>query len=178
MLIVPELLNDQADLVPLSQSHSSGMFALWSDPHVCQYSGPVADYDGNPITTPVTTSADSDLIIDFWLRAATDGWGFRWAIMHKGDRDEACFAGTVGFNALGQRAEIAWHLLPAFWGQGIMSAAVRRSMAWLADTGCQELEAYVEDRNFESIALAERMGMRTSGHVSDGANQYLMRLRR
>ena len=67
-------------LEPLSLDHSEGMFLLWSDPEVCRYAGPVHDYEGRLVPSPVRTSSDSGLIIDFWIRAHSDGWGFRWAL--------------------------------------------------------------------------------------------------
>lgn len=178
MLIIPTLRVEQMELAPLAESHSAGMFELWSDIRVCQYSGPVKDYDGQEIAMPAASALESNRIIDFWQRAAGDGWGFRWAVMWPGGTGEPQFAGTVGFNALGQRAEIAWHLLPMFWGRGVMSNACRHAIAWLADTGSTELEAYIEEANTASIRLAERLGMQATGYASEGANQYLMRLRR
>ncbi|MCR9278063.1 MAG: GNAT family N-acetyltransferase [Pseudomonadaceae bacterium] len=174
MLTIPQCHAGALELVPLTQAHSAGMFALWSDSRVTRYSGPVNDYDGNAIAMPAATTQDSDLIIDFWLRAAEDGWGFRWAIMHRSDTGANRFAGTVGFNALAQRAEIAWHLLPEFWGRGIMSAACGLAIEWLAETNATEVEAFIEAANTKSIALATRLGMNAAGYSNDGADQYLM----
>ena len=61
-------------LEPLSLDHSEGMFLLWSDPEVCRYAGPIHDYEGRPVASPVHASSDSDRIIDFWVRAHSDGW--------------------------------------------------------------------------------------------------------
>lgn len=176
MLIVPECHNEWLELTPLTQKHSAGMFALWSDVRVTQYSGPVKDYDGNAIKMPATTVQDSDRIIDFWLRAASDGWGFRWAIMLPAKSGDPKFAGILGFNALGERAEIAWHLLPTFWGQGAMLRACRLALSWLSAQGCRQLEAYIEPENRASIALATRLGLMATGEISDNAERYLTTL--
>src|SRR3954469_15298211 len=94
-------------LEPLSLSHSSGMFALWSDVEVCRYSGPIHDSEGRPIPSPVGLVSDSDRLIDFWMQARLDGWGRRWAML---ERDSGAFVGAAGFNRLGLCAEYAYHL--------------------------------------------------------------------
>lgn len=95
-LTVPVLTTERLTLEPISLLHSKGMFELWSDADVCKYSGTVADYHGNAIEMPATSCANSNLIIDFWLQAATDNWGFRWAILKM---DSESFVGTIGFNS-------------------------------------------------------------------------------
>ncbi|MEQ8509691.1 MAG: hypothetical protein RIB43_11840 [Rhodospirillaceae bacterium] len=74
------------------------MFDIGSNVAVCKFSGTVKDDNGAVIKTPVITSGDSDRIIDFWLKAAADGWGFRWAVMTR--ESPASFTGIVGFNTL------------------------------------------------------------------------------
>ena len=153
--------------------HSAGMFALWSHPEVCRYAGPVADYDRNPIPMPAANAAASDLIIDFWLRAAADGWGMRWAIE---DRATSAFRGIVGYNSLTTCAEIAYHLLPAFWGQGMMHEAAQRAIDDRRAAGVRQIEAFIEPANAASIALAERLGLSPQPEFSEGAQRYLMTL--
>lgn len=164
------LMTSRLTLEPLSFAHSHGMFQLWSDADVCKYVGPVKDYAGAPIHMPVTTSANSDRIIDFWLKAADEGWGFRWAVLTR-DPDPA-FAGIVGFNALKPCAEIAYHLSPAYWGRGIMTEASKAAVDWARDHGVTEIEAFIEPENTASIALAKRLGLRATDDYSDGAQRY------
>ena len=158
-------------MAPLSMAHSAGVFELWSDPDVCRYSGIVKDYTGNVIPMPAATSKDSDRIIAFWIRAAEDGWGFRWAVSL--DADSSRFVGMIGFNSLTVRAEIAYHLLPAHWGEGLMTEAAEAAINWLRTNGSTELEAFIEPENTASAALAERLGMVRTGQFSAGAEQYL-----
>ena len=44
------------------------------------------------------------------------------------DNDE--FTGTVGFNSLSECSKIAFHLLPKYWGRGIMSEASIAAIEW------------------------------------------------
>lgn len=171
-VIIPTLTTSRLRLEPLCDTHSDGMFRLWSDPLVCRYSGTVTDYDRNVIQMPASTRASSDRIIEFWIRAAQDGWGFRWAVIVS-CTDE--FAGTVGFNSLGGCSEIAYHLLPRQWGRGVMFEASRAAVDWRRDHGASEIEAFIEPENAASIALAVRIGMRaTDAFSADGAQRYRM----
>ena len=151
-------------------AHSADVFKLWSDPAVCRYSGTVRDYDGNVIAMPAASSDHSDRIIDFWIRAAEDGWGFRWAAKLNGEAGQ--FVGMIGFNTLTTCAEIAYHLLPAYWGRGFMTEAAFAAANWVRANGSTELEAFIEVGNTASIALAERLGMTAMDQFSGGAQRY------
>ncbi len=166
---IPTLRTTRLVLEPLSWADSAGMYTLWSDPAVCEFSGVVRDYDGQLVPTPVVSIADSDRIIDFWIRAVADGWGFRWAV-----KLDAGFAGTVGFNSLGDCAEIAYHLCPAYWGAGIMREASAAAINWVQARGTTTIEAFIEPDNGPSIALAERLGLTATPAFSDGAQRYVL----
>lgn len=165
-LIVPDLTTERLHLEPLSHEHAQGMFTLWSDARVCEYSGEVTDCNGAIIDVPVKIRNDSDRIIDFWHTAQHDGWGMRWAILlGAGTRT---FAGTIGFNALGNHSEIAFHLVPNFWGQGIMTEAAHAAIDWAAVSGAQQICAFIEDENINSIKLVQRLGMQKTNITQDG----------
>ena len=171
-LVVPTLTSQRLILEPLGLAHSAGMFAMWSRPEVCRYSGPAADFDGRPVGLPAQVPADSDAIIDFFVRSAAAGTRLRWAILRDG-----AFAGAVGFNALGACSEIAFHLRPEVWGQGLMAEAAVMALAWLRERpDAREVEAFVDPANLGSIRLTERLGLRRTGETVEGADRYLMAL--
>lgn len=173
-LDLPILRTQRLILEPLSPAHSAGMFALWSAPEVCLHSGPAQDYGGRPIDLPARNAADSDRIIDFFLRSAQAGARFRWALRML---DSGDFVGAVGFNTLGPCSEYAYHLRPEFWGRGLMTEASQPALTWLAARpGSQEVEAFIDPANLASIALAMRLGLRPTGESEDGAARYLMAL--
>ena len=58
----PELVTGRLILEPFNSRHSDGVFALWSSPEVCMYSGDAYDWDGNLIRLPARSPSDSDLI--------------------------------------------------------------------------------------------------------------------
>ncbi|WOF72477.1 GNAT family N-acetyltransferase [Parvibaculaceae bacterium PLY_AMNH_Bact1] len=169
-LAVPTLQTDRTTMSPLGFQHSSGMFLLWSHPDVCLYSGPASDHEGRPITLPAKYTNDSDKIIDFWLHAQEDGWGFRWAI-HESSQDR--FIGTVGFNSLGNHSEIAFHLRPNYWGKGLMTEAGRRAISWALDRRPSRfIDAYIDPNNHRSIRLADKLALRPKNDTRDGARLF------
>ncbi len=160
-------------LEPLSLDHSEGMFLLWSDPEVCRYAGPVHDYEGHLVPSPVRTSSDSDRIIDFWIRAHSDGWGFRWSLV---ERSSGIFMGTTGFNSLGACAEYAYHLNPLYWGRGFMTEATLAAMAWVRANGATQVEAFIDPANINSIRLVERHAFERTEEMQDGALRFVRHL--
>jgi len=170
----PTLRSARLVLEPLSRAHSAGMFALWSRPEVCRYSGDARDIEDRPITLPARTPADSDRIIDFFAAQAALGLRFRWALL---TRSERTFVGAAGFNALGPCSEYAYHLRPEYWRRGLMGEASITAIRWLSgQPGAVEMEAFIDPANAASIALARRLGMRPTGETQDGADRYLMPL--
>lgn len=157
-------------MTPLSPAHSAGMFDLWSREEVCRYSGPACDYERQPIALPAKTAADSDKIIDFFVRSAADGTRFRWALQTQADH---AFVGIAGFNQLGPCSEYAYHLHPQAWGQGLMTEASLLAMEWLRGRpDCTQVEAFIEPANLASVKLATRLCLQPTGEVSDGAARY------
>ena len=178
---VPTLATPRLTLEPLARDHRPGMFDLWSHPDVVRYSGRIRDSLGNPITAPVASVSDSDRILEFWLQARWEGWGFRWegwgfrwAVCRGGSHD--CL-GTVGFNSIGTCSEIAYHLHPDHWGKGYMTEAAQAALDWLGGGENRHLvEAFIEPPNAQSIALARRLGFHATDSMSEGAQRYLKTL--
>ena len=172
---VPTLICERLILQPLSAAHSAGMFAMWSQAAVCEYSGVAYDVRGEPIVLPARTPADSDKIIDFFVKSAAAGTRFRWALV---TASEGEFIGAAGFNALGACSEYAYHQDPSFWGQGFMTEASQAAFDWLrTQPGCEEVEAFIEPANKASIGLATRLGLRATGALAGGAERYAMSIR-
>jgi [ribosomal protein S5]-alanine N-acetyltransferase len=168
LLQIPTLSTARLRLEPLAMAHSGGMFALWSREEVCRYSGPAVDADGRSIPLPATSPLESDRIIDFFVQRAATGLGFRWAMVTVPD---GMFVGAVGYNHLGSCPELAWHLHPDAWGQGLMTEACRAALAWLQ--GALQVQAFVDPGNEASIRLAERLGFRATGEAMDDTRRYL-----
>ena len=174
-LTIPTLSHERLRLEPLSPTHSAGMFALWSRAEVCRYSGPAVDAFGDPVQLPAVTPLDSDRILDFFVRRAAAGLGFRWALITASDNR---FVGALGFNHLGACPELAYHLHPDAWGAGLMTEATRLALDWVAAAHhARQVEAFIEPANTASIALVERLGFAATGEAVEGAARYVARLR-
>lgn len=160
-------------LEALTASHSVGMFELWSSEEVCRHSGDVTNWDGQPLALPAADAATSDQIIEFFQRMAAAGRGIRWAVL---ERSSGAFVGAVGFNALEDRAELAYHQLPRFWGRGMMGEACEAALAWAGGRGAREAVAYIDAVNVRSVRLVQRLGFRKTGEVRDGAEEFVVAL--
>ncbi len=153
--------------------HSEGMFQTWRNGQVQKYSGRAVDENGAEIDLPAKSKSESDRLISFWLKAATDGWGFRWALLLV---EDDTFIGHIGFNSLSACSEIAYHMIPPYWGKGFMTEAAEAAISWRRDGGAVEIEAFIEPENTSSIALAARLGMQATDQFSEGARRYRMSL--
>jgi ribosomal-protein-alanine N-acetyltransferase len=173
--MIEQLTTQRMLLQPLKLNHSRGMFELWSQPEVCVYSGRAEDRHGDEIVLPARYAQDSDRIIDFFLHRQAEGSGCRWALI---EAEGGAFLGIVGFNAIGQTSEIAYHLHPKYWGQGYMREACIASLDWLHEhCASSSLEAYIDADNVPSQKLALGLGMQQSAAERDGSLRFSMQLR-
>ena len=154
--------------------HSDGMYQMWRKREVQEYSGPAKDVNGEEIVLPARNSSDSDKLIQFWVAAAHAGWGFRWALVSK--NTETRLVGHLGFNQLGECAEIAYHMNPEYWGNGYMYEAATKAIQWQKDQGSKQITAFVAPENHASIRLTERLGLQPTDTITDGARKYLRSL--
>jgi len=170
-LQIPTIESERIRLEPLSTAHSSGMFDLWREPAVCEYSGPSVDSAGDSIELPAESRTESDRLLRFWLDRAQVGTGFRWAAVR---REDSAFLGAVGFNALGPSAEYAYHLVPKFWGSGFGSESSRLALSWAFSQGSDLIELFIERANAKSILLAERLGFERPTPPSSDPDRYVL----
>jgi ribosomal-protein-alanine N-acetyltransferase len=83
----------------------------------------------------------------------------RWAFARCADDTVIGSCGYTRWMREQGTAELAYDLAPAYWGLGLMSAAVRAAVAWALGPGSRtRVEAYVMTTNERSIALLERNG--------------------
>lgn len=170
-LEIPKLEGSRVRLEPLSTRHSAGMFALWSAREVCEHSGPAADFAGEEIPLPAGSRAESDRLLEFWLRRAVLGTGFRWAVILEAQNE---FVGAVGFNSLGSCSEYAYHFVPGSWGAGLATEASRLAISWGLGHEAESIEAFISAENTRSLRLAERLGFRSTGEESEGAMRHVL----
>jgi [ribosomal protein S5]-alanine N-acetyltransferase len=99
-----------------------------------------------------------------------EGWrdnvNIRWAITLKGD---GRLIGTVGFHNWmkpGNRAELGYELHPDYWGQGLVSEAVRAAIAYGIGTMClYRIGALLMPENVGSAKVLLKNGFRLEGRM-------------
>ncbi|MEM7232216.1 MAG: GNAT family N-acetyltransferase [Planctomycetota bacterium] len=170
-MILPQLHGSRIRLRPLAPADSSGMFRLWSEPAVCEFSGSCEDAEGRRVVVPTPTRAESDRLLDFWLRRAEDGLGLRWAVTLLENEE---FVGAVGFNTLGRCPEYAYHLLPSHWGRGLAKEASVLALEWAFADEAEEAVAFIEPANTNSIHLAQRLGFVATERTDGSCQRYVL----
>jgi len=146
------------------------MFALWSSPEVCRYSGEAKDWDGRPIQLPARDGSDSDKILDFFIRRAAAGTGIRWAMVLAQTGD--CI-GALGLNALDPTPELAYHVHPDAWHSGYAREACQAVIDWTkANLASRTIEAFIDEENASSRRLAEHLGFEPMDASRQGATRY------
>ena len=155
---------------PLKIEDREGVSRLWAEPRVCEFSGVVTDREGDTIVTPFSSTHDAVRLVEFWLDAAERGWGGRWAMLSKTSGD---FLGMLGYNSIAPVVELAYHLHPEHWGEGLMSEALTGFIALVRQEHARPLLAVIDSRNTPSIRLITRLGFSLSHVADDGLVHYV-----
>lgn len=137
-------------LRPFRREDASAWCAYLQDPHVTEHTS--------------WPSITAELIADLVERNIADYAemkSLRWALARRDDNKLIGMCGYIHWSREMGTAEIAYDLSPAYWGRGLMSAAVNAAVAWAFDAGSLgRIEALVMTTNLPSIAVADRTGFR------------------
>jgi ribosomal-protein-alanine N-acetyltransferase len=104
------------------------------------------------------------------LAAHAHGEVLPWALELTAD---GCFVGRCGYVAHGWapehgRAEVAFHLARAYWGQGLMPEAVRAVLAFgFERLRLHRIQATCDPANGRSARVLAKAGMRLEGELRD-----------
>ena len=161
----PTLTTERLILRALRPDDAEAMFAIRGDRVTMQYVGSLAH----------ESIDDTREWIDMLLARYEAREGLRWIVTWKGGDDSAL--GSVSLHHFGPgRTEVGYDLNPAYWGQGIMTEAMRAVL----DTvfGVMEMhraEATIDIANAASKALLLRLGFTYEGNLRErypGANGF------
>lgn len=115
-----------------------------------------------PITSDLIAGVVEKIIADY-----AEQKSLRWAIARS---DDGTLIGSCGYTRWSRElgtAELAYDLAPAYWGRGLMTAAVRAAVAWArGSSSIGRVEAIVMTTNGPSIAVLERTGFARMGVLS------------
>lgn len=111
-------------------------------------------------------------LIHFLRQKWRKGQSMRLAITMKG-QDE--LIGTIGLHHIQLhhfKAELGYELLPAYWGQGIMTNALDLLLPYAYETlKLNRIEAFVEPTNAPSLKLLLRLGFHYEGRLRDNYHE-------
>lgn len=145
----PTLETQRFTLRSVTLADTDAIFALMGDPQVNLYLGraPLASHDQAAERVAVYQST------------FTEQTGMVWAITPHGSDQ---LIGTCLLWRLRKehfRAEIGYALVPAWWGQGVMSEVMRTVLTFaFTQMGLHSLEAVIDPANDASRRVLEKMG--------------------
>lgn len=156
-IVFTPLVTDQFQLRPIVDSDINKVYEGLSHPEVIKYYG--VNYDSLAATLEQ---------MKWFEEILTQGVGI-WLAITSPDGDT--FFGAVGLNNLSQthqKAEIGFWLLPAYWGRGLMTAAVKLLCNFaFSNLGLHRIEAFVETPNQDSKNLLAKLNFEHEGTMVD-----------
>lgn len=157
-LSFPKLETDNLLLDQLTMDNLDFVYRHFSDPRVSEF---LLD------EPPISNISQAREIIDFYQGSDNRTWN-RWGISLK---NSGQLVGTCGFHKWNKRdlhAEIGYDLSPDFWGQGIMTEALRAAIQnGFEKMGLNRVAAIVYPQNQRSLHLLHKLGFQTEGLLRD-----------
>lgn len=150
----PVLTTPRLRLRALGPGDAERIFRIQSDPEVTRYFG----------RAPFTAVAEAEERIATAIASVREHTSIRWGITLE---DSGELLGTAGFwnwNKPHRWAEIGYELLPAFWGRGIMTEALRAILAFgFESMDLHRVTAQIDPENLASARVLERLGFTREG---------------
>lgn len=155
---LPTLETDRLLLRKMKLDDAQDLFEYASDPEVAEHTTWTAHQslqDSQDFLRSVMEQYDKQVVAS-------------WGVVHKSNLK---FIGTCGFISWvphHHRAEIAYALSRKFWGQGLMTEAVRTVVAFGFRTmQLNRVQAVCEVENIASARVMEKVGMRYEGTLRE-----------
>ena len=99
------------------------------------------------------------------------GFG-RGACILKSTGEQIGFAGLKYLEELGE-VDVAYRLLPAYWGQGLATEAALASVRYgFADLGLKRIIGLVMPENIASVRVLEKTGLRYAETITFWGHQF------
>ena len=148
----PDLETERLWLRQATQKEAEAIFAVFADPKVTQFHN-----------LDTFTQIDEAIgVIERREKGFESGHGIRWGIARKSDN---YLIGSCGFtwDREATAAEVGYELASQFWGQGIMSEALRVILQYGFDRGVEFVIAQIMLENLASRRLLEKLGFQSQG---------------
>jgi len=159
--VLPRLETERLILRRLTADDAEDIFAYASDPEVTRYL----------IWEPHQSLADSRAFIAAAVGRYEAGIVAPWGIELKREKKIIGTCDYISLSVGHERAEIGYALSRTYWGQGLMSEAVRKIIAFGFEVkGFNRIQAVCETTNIASARVMEKVGMSFEGIL----RQYLI----
>jgi len=113
---------------------------------------------------PKSLEAAKEELERFCIKPFKEDRGVRWGIVMKGDDKLIGTCGYYDWIKTTRRAEIGYDLDPAYWGQGIMTEALRAVLKYgFEEMKLNRIQATIDSKNIRSMRLARRLGFKKEG---------------
>ncbi|MFX1598832.1 MAG: GNAT family N-acetyltransferase [Promethearchaeota archaeon] len=108
-----------------------------------------------------TAKAELEL---FCINPFKEGTGIRWGIVRKGSSKLIGTCGYYDWSKTDRRAEIGYDLDPAYWGQGIMTEALKAMLEYgFKEMGLNRIQATIDSKNRRSVNLVRGLNFEKEG---------------
>jgi RimJ/RimL family protein N-acetyltransferase len=152
-------------LEPLRVDHAEELAPVLDDPALHRFTG------GTPASV-------EELRIRFQRQTvgrSPDGraWWLNWVLRERATgRVVGTVQATITASKPGPTAELAWVVGTQHQGNGFAREAAAAVAKWLHEQGVMRLRAHIHPRHHASIAVAEAIGLESTGTLVDGEYRW------
>ncbi len=113
---------------------------------------------------PNSLEAAKEELEHYCIKPFKENRGIRWGIVRKVGNELIGTCGYYDWNKTARRAEIGYDLDPPYWGQGIMTEALRTVLEYgFEKMRFNRIQAIIDSKNTRSIKLVFRLGFKKEG---------------
>ena len=153
----PTIQTRRLNLRELTAADAPAIYKNYADPEISKWF----------FDQPHTEQSQTSHLIDLLIAEFHQGRGLTWAITML--EDNQCI-GTCSFGEiqLGTQAEVGFDLAIEYWGQGLMSEALRAVLAYgFSILNFSKLEAHTYTANNRAKVLLETLGFQVEKITAD-----------
>lgn len=153
---LPTLETARLLLRPLASEDCRDVYAYASDPAVARY----VTWDAH------RSLADAEAFVETVIKDYQQGEAAPWGLVCKADGRLVGTGGVMDWQPQYGRIELAYALARPYWGQGLMTEAVRAILEFgFKVLGVNRIQAYCMVENEGSARVMEKCGMIREGYL-------------
>ncbi|TET24171.1 MAG: N-acetyltransferase [Candidatus Bathyarchaeum sp.] len=113
---------------------------------------------------PKTLEAAKEELERYCIKPFKENRGIRWGLVRKGGSELIGTCSYYDWIKAARRAEIGYDLDPTYWGQGIITEALRAVLKYgFEKIGLNRIQAIIDSKNTSSLKLVHRLGFKKEG---------------